>query len=265
MTEVPLPALEAGVVDHGQRWDPKAAFKSVAVSLLVNGVCPFGLYKVLSGGTLPAFVWRVAPEAALLLQGIGSLLPHYPNGSIMPLLWASAFPVLGLLVGLVRTRAIDFIAVIALFSITYSVIATILAGEIRLAMILGATQGFVIAAIFGITALMGKPVLFFISRQFVAGNDPEARRRFAVVNEADRGRTFFIASMVWIVGILTMAVASIVLALLLEPATYLLLNNIINMVVNIALVVWSIRFTRPRLTKVAEEMFGAEAVAQSGM
>jgi|SRR5579871_254098 len=238
MSEAGLPAVEAAVVDHGTRFDPRKAFQSVAISILVSGVCPFILYKF--------------------------LVPHYPNGSVMPLLWASGFPVLGLLASYLQTRAIDFIAVIALFSISYSVVATVIAGEIRLAMILGATQGFVIAAIFGISALIRRPVLFYITRQFVAGNDTAARERFNAVSHADGGRTFSIATAVWVMGIILMGIASIALAILLAPPTYLLLNNIINTAVNIVLVVWTIRFIRPRLTRVAERVFGDTAVQAAG-
>lgn len=236
MSEVLLPAAEAGVTDHGQRYDSRAAFKSVGISVFVNGVMPFVVYKL--------------------------LVPYFAKGSVMPLLFASAFPVLGLLASYLRTRTIDFIAVVALFSITYSVVATLIAGEIRLAMILGATQGFLIAAAFAVSALIGRPILFFIARQFSAGNDPAARARFNAVSEADRGRTFFVATMIWAAGILGMGVASMVLAILMQPANYLLANNIINTVVNVALVVWTIRFIRPRLTRVAEQVFPSHATPQ---
>ena len=221
MSETIVPAAEEGVVPGGRALNPRAAFRSVALSIFVNGVLPFATYKILA--------------------------PHYQPGSIWPLLYASAFPVLGLFAGLIRTRSVDAIAAFALFGLAYSIAATFLAGEVHRALIFGATQGFLIAAFFFLSALAGRPVIFFIVRQFVAGNDVAERARFAAVNEADGGRTFFTATMVWAAGTALLSTASLALALLMQPAAYLLVNSVINTAVNIGLVIWTIRFVRGRL------------------
>jgi len=226
LSEISAPAAGGPVATGPQSFQPKSALKSVLTSILVNAVLPFVLYNVLE--------------------------PLFPAHSVMPLLYACAFPVLGLAVGLIRTRSVDAIAVIVLFGLVYSVVSTLLAGEIRRAMIWGATQGFVIGAIFLATVFFGKPILFFIVRQFAAGNDPQARARFGTVNEKDGWRTMRIATLVWTAGIFVMSILSIVLARTLPPATYLLANNIINIAVNLALVAWSTQFIRPRLMRVAE-------------
>jgi hypothetical protein len=230
MSEVLIPAAEAGVNPDKLSFDPRAAALSVGVSILINGVMPFVLYKL--------------------------LVPYFPAGSIMPFVYASAFPLVGLAAGYVRTRMVDFIALIALFGIAYSVVTALLAGQVRSAMILGATQAFSIAAGFLVSALIGRPVIFFIARQFAAGNSKERRAQFEAVNAADGVRTFFIATMVWVVGIAGLGVASMTLAVLFPPASYLLFNNIINTAVNVLLVVWTIRFTRTRLMKVGERLAG---------
>src|SRR6185295_11820493 len=121
MSEVLVPAAEEAVVVGDPAFDPKTALRSVGISIFVNGVLPFAVYKILA--------------------------PHFPSGSIIPLLYASAFPVIALTVGFIRTRIVDAIAIFALFGIVYSVATTLLAGEVRLALILGATQGFLIAGV----------------------------------------------------------------------------------------------------------------------
>lgn len=209
-------------------FDSKEALKSVAISIAVNGVAPFVLYKI--------------------------LVPYFPAGSVMPLLYASAFPIVGLAVSFVRTRVVDAIAIIALFGIFYTVVTTLVAGEVRLALILGATQSFVVAAVFFASALAGRPVLFFIVRQFVAGNDPSRRQRFAAVNAADHGRTFYIATMAWVVGLSVIAGIGLALAMTLAPDTYLLVNNIVGTAATVALVVWTTRFVRPRMTAAAARL-----------
>lgn len=228
MSEVLIPAAEAGVGDSAQAFNSKAALRSVAVSIVVNGVLPFALYKI--------------------------LVPYFPAGSIMPLLYASAFPVIGLAIGLIRTRVIDAIACFALFGIAYSVISTLLAGEIRLAMIVASTQAFLIAGFFAISALIGKPIMFFIVRQFAAGNDVERRAQFTAVNAFDKGRACFIATIVWALGIAGLGVVALTLAMTVPPATYLLVNNIVNTAVNVLLVVWTIRYVRSRLTAAGARM-----------
>jgi hypothetical protein len=233
MSEVIVPEAETAAVQSG--YDPKAALKSVTTSILVNAVAPFAAYKILA--------------------------PHFVANSIVPLLYASAFPFLGLVWGLVRTRVVDAIAAFAIFGIAYTVGTTLLAGEVHRALILGATQGFVIAAFFLGSVLIRRPVVFFIARQFTAGNDPVRRERFAAINELDRSRTFNIATLVWTGGILFLSVASLTLAVLMQPATYLLVNNILNTAVNILLAVWSIRFMRKRLEPLGDRLQTAAAAS----
>jgi hypothetical protein len=228
MSEGLIPAAEAGAGAGGQPFDPKAVFRSVAISLVVNGVLPFVLYKILA--------------------------PYFPPGSVMPLLYASAFPVLGLGFSLIRTRSADAIALFALFGIFYSIATMLLAGEVRLALILGATQAFLIAGFLCVSAVIGRPVVYFIVRQFAVGNDAVRRIRFAAVNVEDGGRTFYIATMVWAAGMAVLGGLSLMFAVTLAPATYLLVNNIVNTAVNVLLVVWTIRFVRPRLTQAAARL-----------
>lgn len=229
MTDVLAPAAETTpALTQAPSFDSKAAIRSVAVSIVVNAVLPFVAYKVLA--------------------------PHFTSGSIMPLLYASIFPVLGLAVSLIRTRSIDAIAIFAIFGIAYSIATTLLAGEVHLALIVGSTQGFIIAAVFFVSALIGRPVFFYMARQFVAGNDATARERFHAVHEADGKRTFFIATMVWAAAVALLGLLSLFLAFVLEPATYLLVNNGVNIAVNLVLVGWTIRFTRSRLEAVGERL-----------
>jgi hypothetical protein len=225
MSEVLIPAAEEAVLASEQAFDPKTAMRSVGISIFVNGVLPFLLYKILA--------------------------PHFASGSVMPLLYASVFPVVGLSVGFIRTRVVDAIAIFALFGIIYSVATMLLAGEVRLALILGSTQGFLISGVFFVSALIRRPILFFMVRQFVAGNDPARRVRFVAVDQADGGRTFFIATMVWSVGIALLGAIALGLALTLAPATYLLVNNIVNTAINVILLIWTIRFIRRRLALAA--------------
>ena len=111
-----------------------------------------------------------------------------------------------------------------------------------------------VAGAFLASALIDRPVLFFITRQFVAGNDPVRRQRFAAVNAADGGRTFYIATMAWVTGLSVIAGIGLALAMTLAPDTYLLVNNVVGTAITIALVVWTARFVRPRMTAAAARL-----------
>ena len=51
-----------------------------------------------------------------------------------------------------------------------------------------------------------------------------------------------------------LGVVALTLAMTVPPATYLLVNNIVNTAVNVLLVVWTIRYVRSHLTAVGARM-----------
>lgn len=214
-----LPSL----ADGQNVFRPVEALRAFGASFLVNGLCPYLLY-----------VW---------------LQPRFPHGAVQPLLYASIFPLVGLAFGIVRKRMIDVIAVIALFEISINIAAVFLAPSIRWALAARSINGLLTATAFLVSALIGKPIIFYIARQFVSGGDPERARRFDAVNAADGGRAFFIATLVWAAGIYFLSTLNVTLALNLPPATFLLVGQITSTVVNIALIVWTIRFSRARLSR----------------
>jgi hypothetical protein len=209
------------VGEAGASFNPLHALRSVGQSILINGVCPYLLYRVLQ--------------------------PHYPDGSVVPLVYASIFPLVGLLLGLIRTRTVDFIAVLALFEISYNIVTALAASNVHWAIILRASEGFIVSGAFLVFTLIGHPPIRYIARQFAAGSDPVRRREFAAADAADKGRTFFIASMVWVVGILLQTSLNVGLAFTVTPANYLLFAQFLNVAVNVSMVVWTIRFTSRRL------------------
>jgi hypothetical protein len=211
------------VGEAGAAFNPLHAVRSVLISLFVNGVCPYLLYRTLQ--------------------------PHYAAGSVVPLIAASVFPFAGLVGGIIRTRTIDYIALFALFEISYNVTTALLASTLGWAMILRSSEGFIVAAFFLACTLIGYPPIFYIARQFAVGSNPERRARFAGIYAADGGRTFVIASLVWAVGIFAQTLLNLALAINLSPAGYLLAAQVVSIAVNVSLVVWTIGFTRRRLER----------------
>jgi hypothetical protein len=222
MADLP-PDVAPGTIKPGGEFNRVAVIASVLLSLFINGVCPYLLYRYLA--------------------------PHYPDESLTPLVYASAFPIFGLILGYVRTRAIDFIALIALFEITFNVSAALLLPSIRYALIARALQGLLTASIFLISVAIGRPIIFFIARQFATGGDPVRVERFNHVNMLDEGWTFRIATLAWGFGLIAIAVVNTGLALTLSAADYLLFSQFTGIAGNVALVIWSVRYTRHRLER----------------
>src|SRR5229473_1230077 len=66
---------------HAHGFDRRGALKSLGLSLTINALCPFLLYRVLRS--------------------------HFPANSVMALLYATIFPVIGLILSLVRKHTVD--------------------------------------------------------------------------------------------------------------------------------------------------------------
>jgi hypothetical protein len=220
MTEA-SPSPDVPQIDPSANFNRAQAFRSTAGSLAINGLCPFLLY------------WFLAP--------------HYPPEDITPLLYVMIFPILGFLVGLVRKRTLDAIAAIALAGIVIHLTVTVLSKDMTTALVLRSLQGAVVGLCFLLSALIGRPLLYLIARQVVTANAPERRARFDAVTQIDRGRTFLVATLVWGVGLMLSSAIHVALALRLAHATYLLVSPATGLVVNGALLIWSIRFITARL------------------
>ncbi len=201
------------------------AARSIGLSLFINGICPYILYRTLE--------------------------PHFPEGSLAPLLYASVFPLFGLAFNFVRTRTIDFIAVIALFEISFNILSASIAPTIRWALIARSLQGLLTATLFIASALIGRPIIYYIARQFFVAANPGLGAGFDAANRADNGRTFFLITMTWGCGIILQSVLSFLLAITLSPANYLLAGQALSLTFNIVLIVWTIRFSRTRLSRYA--------------
>ena len=88
----------------------------------------------------------------------------------MPLVYASIFPLARLILGLIRTRMVDFIAVLALFEISYNVVTALLASNVHWAVVLRSSEGFLVSAAFLVFTLIGLPPVHSLYR---ASSRPE--------------------------------------------------------------------------------------------
>src|SRR5581483_4438805 len=109
MTDIPPTAADIEPPATAQGFNRAQAFRSIGFSIVVNAVLPYIIYRVLE--------------------------PHYPKDSVMPLLISTVFPLFGLAFGMARRRTLDIVAVISLVEITISILVTLVARDVRLALI----------------------------------------------------------------------------------------------------------------------------------
>jgi hypothetical protein len=196
------------------------ALGSIGFSLVINAVCPYLIYRALA--------------------------PHYPPNDVTPLLVSTVFPLLGLVLGAVRQRMVDTIAIISLVEIAISVVVTIVAQDVRLSLIARALQGTLTGVFFIFTAVISRPLLYYVARQFVAANSPKIVAGFEERNRLDGTRTFRKLTVFWGITVIFASVANLVLALTVSPANYLLYSPVVSIGTNVVMIAWTIRTARRR-------------------
>ena len=216
MTDTP-PAAAQGGPNIGQM------MRNIGGSLIVSALLPYLAYRFLE--------------------------PHFAKDSVYPLLYSTIFPVLGFAWGVFRRRAVDAIALIVMAEIAASIAATLLSANVGWALIARASQGTITGLVFAFTALIGKPIVYYFARQFVAGSGPERTAGFDMAHVLDKGRTFKIATYVWAVALILISFVSITMAAYLPHATYVGVSPVLSVGANILLVWWTIRFSSTRLLR----------------
>ena len=207
---------------------------AVAISIVVNAVLPFVIYRTLA--------------------------PHYPSDSLAPLLASTVFPLVALGIGLLRRRA-DTIAIISLVEIAISIVVTLIAADVRLALIARALQGTLTGLFFLATTWVKRPLLYYVARQFVTANSPAVIHGFDECNRIDRGRTFARLTVVWAVGTIIVSLVNLALAERADPATYLLVAPIFGIACNVAMIAFTIRYASTRFRRIAAERSATPATA----
>jgi hypothetical protein len=214
----PPPAQDA--VPRG--FDPAASFRAVGVSLVVNALCPYLLFRLLE--------------------------PRFPADSVLPLLYAMIFPVGGFLFGLARKRTLDAIALIVLFGLVFHLAVTAASPDIGTALVLRSLQGGLVGLFFLASAAVGRPVVLYVARQFALAGAPERRGRFDAAMAQDRNRTFAIVTIVWGIGLVAMSGVHVALALRLGHNLFVLVSPILGVVTDLLLLAWTMRYTLRRMS-----------------
>lgn len=125
--------------------------RSLLPNLVINGVLPIVLYQL------------------LIRNGVATV-PALVAGSIFPLgytLWSW-----------VRTRRMDFIAGISLFFIVLSAAASLISGSTRFTLLKESFFTGLFGLVFLGSLLTARPLMFYMTRSFSTGGDPERVRQW---------------------------------------------------------------------------------------
>ena len=214
-----------GGPDRGQM------FRNIGLSLVVNAAIPYAVYRLTA--------------------------PHYPAEGVVPLLYATVVPTLWLAFNIIRSRTVDAIAIISICETVATIAVTLLAKNVGWALIARALQGAIVGLVFAFTAMIDRPVMYYIARQFSAGMSPERAAGFERAYKLDKGRTFKISTYVWSIGLISVSLISAALAATLEHATYLLVAPILGIGSNVVLIWWTIRFSMTRMMRYRDQVVTA--------
>jgi len=199
---------------------PVPSIRSVVPGLVIDGLCPYVTYKFLM-----AYAPSVSEIGAL---GLGALFPAGHG-----------------LVSLVYRRRIDIIGAIVLVGIAVSILALLLGGSPKLFLI---RESFVTGAV-GLLALVSlmwrRPLLFYIGRQFSAGDDAAAIEQFNSLWQRPPARRLFrLLTVVWAVGWLLEFAIRVVIVLMLSVAQVLAISPFIFNGITLGLVAWTLAYVR---------------------
>jgi len=207
----------------------------------LNDPSQFDPSEVQGGGlrqALPALVWDAALPVIVF-----NVLTHRGVSTLWALAAGGIFPALNIARGWIQTRRLEPLGLIVMSFLAVGTATSLISGSVLFALIkesfLTATFGFICLG-----SLLGqRPLLFYISRQFVAGSDPVRLEWWNGLwqYEAFRSGMRFVTAM-WGVVYLIEALVRVGFALTLTPATVVAVSPIMAFAVTVVMIAWTRRY-----------------------
>ena len=176
----------------------------LVLSILINGILPFVLYRILIG------------------QGVATV-PALVAGSV--------FPIANTAWSWLKTRRLDLIGIISLIFILTSAAASLLSGSTRFTLLKESLFTGLFGLIFLGSLLTPRPLMFLIARQFSTHGDPE---RIATwdgnwQNPGFRGfrHTFRVMTAIWGVMFVADALIRVALVFVLSVSVFLVVSQVL--------------------------------------
>jgi hypothetical protein len=220
-TQPPVNSTDASLAPQGPN------LRGLIVSLIIDGAIPFILYLILT--------------------------PRFPDGSVWPLVIASVAPAIGNVISIVRQRRLDYLGVIVILGLAFTVITAVVTGNQKLLLIRESffTGGFGLVCL--ISLLFPRPLMFVIGRHFATGNDPARIAYFNSLWQYPGFRaTQRLITVVWGIGLLGEFVIRLILIYTLSVAQVLAASPVILAIITILLVLWTLAYGRSKARQAAQ-------------
>ena len=213
------------------------SIRSVFPSLVIDGLLPFLTYVLLT-----SYVPRLSQVIALGLS--------------------ATFPTVYGLVTIVRRRHLDIIGAVVLIGIVVSIVATLVGGDPKLLLI---RESFVTGAL-GVVCLTSlvwsRPLMFYIGRQFSAGEDPAKIAEFNALWQYPMARhTFRVMTIVWAIGWMSEFALRVVMVWTLSIPEVLAISPFVFNGLTIGLIAWSFAYARRQRQRGTEARAKAAAAS----
>ena len=204
------------------------SFRGILPGLAIDALCPFLTYQ---------------------------LLTHYVPGvsQVMALAIGGIFPAGNGIFGIVRRQRLDVIAIIVLIGIAVSIAATLIGGDPKMFLI---RESFVTGAL-GLVCLASlacpRPLMFYIGRQFTAGDDPVQIELFnALWQRPGARRVFRLLTIVWGIVWLGEFGLRVLMVWTLSVSEVLANSPFVFNGITIGLIAWTIAYVKRRRQRQAE-------------
>jgi hypothetical protein len=179
--------------------------------------------------------------------------PHFGADSLAPLAISSIPPILWVVYGVIKLRAVDFLGLFAVENAVVSTAALLIAHTERGALIGRSMQSLVLAGIFLLSLTFSKPLMFYMSRQLSTGNDPAGREKFDLAASLPHAMAAYrVLTWGWFAALLIKAAGTYVLAAHVPTRDFLLVSPLWDLISDSVLVAWTVFYGRARLSHDAQ-------------
>lgn len=211
--------------------------RGLLVSIVINAAIPFLLYTLSK--------------------------KYISSSEVVALSIAALFPIADSVIGIVRHRQLDLIAVITLLGIVTGLIGVLLGGDPKILLIRESFLTCALGIACFVSLLLPKPLMFYFGRQMMAGRDPVKRAQFDAQYQHPYARFVHrLITIVWGVAYVGEFILRVVLVYTLPTAVVLLVSPFLIGGITVATILWTIGYVR-YATKRGREMLQRQQAMES--
>jgi hypothetical protein len=173
-------------------------------------------------------------------------LPHW--GTLVALYASAAPPILWSIVEFVRTRRVDVLSAFVILGIALSIGMMALGGSPRLLLLRESLVSGVMGAVFVVSLLFSRPLIFYLARATVARKTEDGAARFEAAwdERPAMRRSIRLMTLVWGVGLIVENLLRCWMAWRWPIERYLLISPVVGYGIYGGLTIWTV-FYRKRL------------------